>query len=963
MYLSKTKIGVFFLAVLVLGWLLYPRELFLGFIYEGFTEFHRSEQFYQKYLQDHPKNKFATLRLASLYERMGEADKAALLLKGLRDHRRKDWEVTERYLDHLENSHEEEELYHARLEAVRDFEMVPGFPSGKVEDLLYGAYQYASWKQRDDESYSLLQQLVRLSRKPEFYLWNIQDLDRAFHQTDRVVQTLEDKLKRNPRDLPSRLELISVYQVVGESKKATELISEGLQHFPQNLSLLKVREELYRRGGEIQERIENLEVILGSQEMTREEKIDYRIILGELQEKRGEFRVADKIYDETILLLRQYLKEFPEVIERQRQLVELLLYHKKDTTALDLYSDFIRMDRQASYLVDVANLLEQSGQKRESVVWLKRHLPLFSGDFKIVRLLLDGYSDQKDYEEALEIGLSFVDDHPDDAEAHLEVALLYSRLGDGRSASHFFTRVENLGKGNARLLLKAGRELYFFGEYDRAEDFLKKVVTLLENSPEPWFWLFEISYVKGEDRKARQRARLVLQRVSSGNPDSRLIRMGLKVQAFLGFDEKVSRAYQMAIKKYPRDEDLHSDYLGLLIEDRRYEEARVEITEIRLASKKPPEWIKPHEIQLAYAVEDWGMVIPLLEKVRYEKPGEMFYRRDLAEAYVRSGSWEKGIREYEQVREETGNRLGAVDALRELHKEYDIHAGAAFQLVDYGADESLKWGVSSRFFLSRDWQLEGEGFAGRYRSPGLGFSSIVEEGRLSLSKYFRPDWKLTGGVGFGTSDLRTVVMPLAHLTYHPSHRFKTSIGYELRQLRTDVPQAVAAGALRDVGSFQYEIRPWERVLLTGDYHFGRNVLSDGSRAEEQRLEPGVSFILSQRPYLTIGYLFRFLDLTAHNDFDTQVPLIPRIEAHYLTGYLEHRIHPQFSVEGGFFAGEDFERTLHLFKGDLWGAQGGIEWNILSWIDLIASYSFGRETLTGLPGNSHQGRFVLSGHWF
>ena len=139
MNFSKRKIIVFFATLLVLGWFLYPRELFLGFIYEGTQQLEKAEGFYHRYLQKRTLNKFATLRLAMLYERMGEPEKATPLLRDLYAVRKKDWKVATRYLDYLENLHDEEGLYRLRREVAENFMKAPLFPKGRVIELLDGA--------------------------------------------------------------------------------------------------------------------------------------------------------------------------------------------------------------------------------------------------------------------------------------------------------------------------------------------------------------------------------------------------------------------------------------------------------------------------------------------------------------------------------------------------------------------------------------------------------------------------------------------------------------------------------------------------------------------------------------------------------------------------------------------------------------------------------------------------------
>ena len=120
-------------------------------------------------MEKSPYNKFATLRLAHLYDRLGEPQKATLLLKNLYEHRKSDWDMATRYLDHLENRNDAETLQEARLSIAHYFMMQPRFPRRKVSEMLYDTYLHARWTQNNDEAYAILLDMMKASKDPAPY--------------------------------------------------------------------------------------------------------------------------------------------------------------------------------------------------------------------------------------------------------------------------------------------------------------------------------------------------------------------------------------------------------------------------------------------------------------------------------------------------------------------------------------------------------------------------------------------------------------------------------------------------------------------------------------------------------------------------------------------------------------------------------------------------------------------------
>ncbi len=209
MRLSRPKVLTFFIAIMVIGWMLYPRSLFLGYIYEGTTQLARTEALYLDFLSRNATDKFALERLSGVYDRMAEPQKATVLLKRLSEHRDKDPKSALAYLDHLERLGDEPVLYHARLDTARRFLRDKRFPRKRMLELLNGALEYARWRQYYDDTYAILNDLRAISPNPGAYDWDIEVLDLALHKSDIVLQRYRRRQLASPQDREARDDLVN----------------------------------------------------------------------------------------------------------------------------------------------------------------------------------------------------------------------------------------------------------------------------------------------------------------------------------------------------------------------------------------------------------------------------------------------------------------------------------------------------------------------------------------------------------------------------------------------------------------------------------------------------------------------------------------------------------------------------------------------------------------------------------
>jgi hypothetical protein len=266
-------------------------------------------------------------------------------------------------------------------------------------------------------------------------------------------------------------------------------------------------------------------------------------------------------------------------------------------------------------------------------------------------------------------------------------------------------------------------------------------------------------------------------------------------------------------------------------------------------------------------------------------------------------------------------------------------------------------------YLNKSWEWNSEFKIGDYNSPSANFRNLASTGEGVFFFHGLKQTTLKMGLGFGASEIRQTMTPILGASFEPFENLKFELDSAWRKLRTDVPQAVANGALVDEIKFGTRLGLWERVELASRYEFTRSYLPQGQKSIGHRLEPSLSFIVLKEPYLSFGYQYSFLDQSDEGGFLGLVSLIPRMSAHYLTGYMNKNFGEKMTVEVNAFIGEDSARDLKIFEGDLFGFGSKLGWRVTRHLKFDAEYEFGRETSTNVAGEFHQFGFFMTGHWF
>ncbi len=987
---SRTQIIIFFIAIVVLGWLLYPRTLFLGFIYEGSASLEKSENYYQQYLAKKPFNRFATLRLVDIYERMGEPEKATPLYTNLYSHRLHDWDLAQKYLKHLENKGDFEAAYKLRQEIAHNFFDEKNIPREKIQDLLTQAFKYAQWKQKTEEAYQLLQKIADISKNPDATLQTLHWLDLGLKHTDKIIARLKKQLAENPHDKNSRRELISVQMASKNFEEAYQTIDEGLTQDPRDTTLLKQRIQLDAITGKSEIEIKDTLKILNLATLSSEETIYFKLHLVFLYQKIGRLEEAlplfeeltktnpknkdiwknwafvltqDQKIDAALKVLEKSRFYFPDDLDLEEQQVSLLLYQKKDTSSVALYDDFLKKKPKPSFALDVAYLLLDQKEKNKAQNWLNRALKLFPENDKLIFLLADVNVELGLLEDADFLLTSYLKKHPNNSTAHLKTAHLAAIRFQFAALEQHLQQYLSLEKNKFQSLIAAGQEYLFAGLNSQAQNYFQKARDQNPKDPTPWFWLSAAYWSQNSKKSSQQSAHQASLLFSKKKSNTTWERLSLKAQAMARFDEDIRQKYKKALERHPKDFDFYADFADVLLMEQENTLAAEIIKTIEQKFSQRPEDVISLKVRLAQQQHDWKEVIDLLNN--HPKP----YLRDtktLAEAYAANGQWKKAMDYYQQLSsssdEEAQKKLGLTEEAAKLHAEYDHRIGQNFHYLDLGNDTIIEEGIFTKHYLNESLKITGEFVWGHYQSPGIDFEGNAEYGRILLSKQWGPQWQLEGGLGFGVSEQHETVSPLLGIRYKPWEKLLLEMQGSLRELRTDLPQSVARGALKSQVSFQWNWQATSRFNFSGTYRLGKNSLSGGEKAWEQSFEPSLSFLLLRQPDVFIGYQFSLVHVDDNDGFLRKLPLLPDVRAHYLTAGFNHPITPTFKVASGFFLGEDTARNLHFFEGDLWGANASFVWNLTSWLDMTGFYSYGRETLTESAGQSHNLNFGFSGHW-
>ncbi len=990
MHLSKTKIAFFFVTIAVLVALLYPREFFMAYIYEGTQDLTIAEEYYLNYLKKNPNSKFAIIRLSHLYKRMALPEKALPLLNSLYEHRLSDWDTAMEYLNYLEEMRLDDELYSRRLKIAEIFAANKKVPAAKLNELLDNALHYALWHQKNEDAYGILIKLVRLAdkkNKPN-YIEQLATLDRGMKNSSALITFLNEQLKENPGDTGIISEIASIHIVTRQYAKAQTLLEKGFADNPNDLGFVRSLLNLYETLGQDEKAIsmarhmlkniglsksetEKTIYTLGTLLMRVEKYAEARDIFISLNKTHPEYKDYWKNLIQCYSYLNQredmaetlalYLEKFPDDTEVLKQLVDYELYEQKNTTVVSLYKTYLKKEPRLSFAKDVAYLLFAKKMTNEGISWLELSMQLVGRHEIFYRMSLEALIELKAFDRAIALCDEATKIFPKSKDlAEILLSLAFEIKDKGLTG----TALEKVAKHyttNPDKLLFVGKEFYFLGEPDRATYYLARSTTL-KPSVEANYYLGEIALNRQEPQRYSELAKIVVtlgKNLKQKNSVER--RLYLKTKAKLALNSQNIADYQNFVSEDPDDKVRRLDLVDLLITAKRLKQARTEVLTY-LDNFGADHDITLANARLSLSEKDYESAASLLETLTEKEPENNWLKTDLAFAYEMTGRWFEAQHEYENISVADQKTLGLIDTrLKKLHKEHDKLLATRFDYTHLTGANIYKTALSGRVHINKSTLATAKIKQGAYHTTATGAWQYSTEASVGLTNTSLKNTTVGIELAGARSTERLTPSVTADIEYRPIEDLKLGAIAAYRLLRTDLPTAISTGALEDKFGIAAGYTR-DRLSLYAGYNFTRDYLSTGETAYIHTVEPGFNYTLVREPFnFALGYQMTFSRVDDQGGFLAALPLVSQTNAHYLTGLIGKEF-DTVALEGGFFIGEDFDRNLHFFQADLWGIRGELTWDVLDWLYLNASYHYGRETLSTTAGDSHQVGVGVTGHW-
>lgn len=969
---------------------MYPREVFLGYIYEGGQDLEHSEEYYLNYLEKNEFNKFATIRLVKLYQRMGVPQKATTLIRNLYLHRDTDWEVAQLYLNHLEDMQEQELLYSAQKKIAFRFLDVPRFPKQKVKGILDDAYQYSIWSQRYDDAYELLLLLVKIADDPKIYKDDIHSLDVGLQKTDKVIVSLKEKLSENENDIGAIDELVSILMIENRLDEGLKILNEGLGHNKGNIILLERKLLLYGQQDNPDGEISVLKKLITNPKVHIENRIPYMKQLAELYLRGKKGRAAVELYedilretkelrdswfdlyyaykqlgeiDKAVKLLEKYRHHFSGDLLGLRELAEIYLYEEKSLKQTNLYADYVSLSRDREFAHDVSYFLSESGDQSQLKKWIDQCLKIFPNDPVFNEVLLYRFIDDGRYRRALLLVNSLLRGNGSNYKFLLIKAQIFGSMEKKNKAKDILlNKLKPLVSRDIIRTTEIARELIYLGAYEEALTYLKESSSWgREGYFEDAYWTGEAAFALKRFSTSEKMASIVLDKAQGHKLSLEQKLMVLRSKGRLHGVDSVNDEFNQLLSKYEKTTSVWGQWFELLIEKKKYVLLAEDFQRMLQSVRGETSFKETYAIRLALLQKNWTKARELLEQSLKDYPQRISNRIDLAYAYLQDGHWMRALETYELINKRQINSE-IIETLSEMRMKYHNRIGFDFFFESLGDADHYISEISYSDFLNERWQLTSHVFAGHFINDSLGINNWAEWGDLSL-KYHQKNWlEASVGIGFGHSAAKNSVSGMGEVKVKPKENTSITLRTEWNNFYRDISQAVSHGVVRDKVEIEGQSALFTRLLVGFNYGFERYRAAGGSDAQGQRFGGSIDWVVFTKPYVTIGYEFEGNNFDDDGAFFGLVPLIESSRTHYLRVYGTQRFHPNFKAEFGGFIGGDAGRDLNLIKGDLWGARASFDWALGSWIDVTGSYDYGRESLTGLLGQSHYFHLGLSGHW-
>ncbi|NGX63135.1 MAG: Beta-barrel assembly-enhancing protease [Candidatus Anoxychlamydiales bacterium] len=308
----------------------------------------------------------------------------------------------------------------------------------------------------------------------------------------------------------------------------------------------------------------------------------------DLIEGLSNFYIQFEEFDEAIELLQDYLKKFPDdyyiryllaqsyclngeynkaVFEYKKVLKEdihdlrikekrvrlefarVLTFAKKYDEAIIAYQDLLKtQSRNWEVQIELVNVYFKQKNYRKAFLILKE-IPINELDDSSQIVLADLYAYFKDYEEAKEIYLSYLEKDPFDRKVYLKYSQMITWTNDSNSALEVLDNIKYVYSSNDESLHKLGEDYFFARKYQNAIRVFKHLIKRGTIDPSMYLDLANV-YLAMDDK---DEAILYLQKAYEMDPtDDKYKR---KLALHLAWNKNYIKALPLLIELYKDDSD------------------------------------------------------------------------------------------------------------------------------------------------------------------------------------------------------------------------------------------------------------------------------------------------------------------------------------------------------------------------------------------------------------------------
>lgn len=263
--------------------------------------------------------------------------------------------------------------------------------------------------------------------------------------TEGVIQNLETKIDKNPKNEKDYLNLIFLYSEQGNSEKAFALAKELLKNQPNSQKAHLALYKFYLDEGNIQEALASIKIVFQSSEIEKESKY---LVLGDFLN----FVSQNPTYENELNTLVPLLQEVQSG-NLYEQLGGYFVQKGNKLLALDFYEKGTTIDPDNFSLLKNTILLQIDTQKYTEAVQLSEEaLAIFPAQSLLYLLngvAHNGLGASEKAIESLEMGVDFLLDDPKmEKDFYEQLGVAYQQQGNSSKAKEFQQKAANIQISN-----------------------------------------------------------------------------------------------------------------------------------------------------------------------------------------------------------------------------------------------------------------------------------------------------------------------------------------------------------------------------------------------------------------------------------------------------------------------------------------------------------------------------------